>query len=416
MSYIDLYRKRLKLDGGSIAEAYINNTQRYIDKIFKESPNLKKATHLNKEIYVRFLSGKRMNNLTGVTEDYKKVLFQDLKYLVRIGDYIEFDDNCWIVIDTDSNLRNSAIVEKCNYTLKWIDKFNKIHKMPCYAENATFYSLGVKFEDVNTPDLKLKITMPWNKKSKGLYLGQRFLFHKRSAYIITSLDYTQASEQDCYGILSILMTQKGASIHPKDDLENDLAYNGSFDYNLSIKENDLILSKGDTLKLNPLLYVDGQLQNNDNYQFKWISSSEEIVNIDDNGLLTCVDNGIANITVMLKSNNDITNSIVCEITSVPTDNEEIKLEGDETLVWTTNQIFKASKIVNGIEDISVKFNFRIDYKESDTNVALLEVIDGTSCKITANDKQIRGNIVLIATDVESNKEIKKDIEIVGFFG
>lgn len=416
MSYIDLYRKRLKIDGGSISEAYINNTQRYIDKTFKESPNLKKAIHLNKEIYVRFLSGKRTNNLTGVTDDYKKVLFQDLKYLVRIGDYIEFDDNYWIVIDIDNNLRNSAIVEKCNYTLKWKDEFNKIHEMPCYTENATFYSLGVKFEDVNTPDLKLKITMPWNKKSKGLYLGQRFLFHKRSAYIITSLDYTQASEQDCYGILSILMTQKGTSIHPKDDLENDLAYNGSFDYNLSIKENDLILSKGDTLQLNPLLYMDGQLQNNNNYQFEWISSNEKIAYVDDNGLLTCVDNGVADITVMLKSNNNITNSIVCEVTSVPTDNEEIKLEGDEVLMWTTNQIFKASKIINGVEDTSIKFNFKIDYQESDTNVALLEVIDDTSCKITANDKRIRGNIVLIATDVESKKEIKKDIEIVGFFG
>ncbi|BDR74188.1 hypothetical protein K144316041_p20270 (plasmid) [Clostridium tetani] len=367
------------------------------------------------EIKVPCLIQQHTNPMDEYKEDRKLIA---LSNTIKKGDIIENYENATWLIVTDVDLDcyyYTCKIRKCNYTLKWKDKFNKIHKMPCYTENATFYSLGVKFEEISTPDLKLKITMPWNEDSKDLYLGQRFLFHK-SAYIITSLDYTQTYEQDCYGILSILMTQKGTSIHPKDDLENDLAYNGSFDYNLSIKENDLILSKDDILQLNPLLYIDGQLQNNNNYQFEWISSNEKIAYVDDNGLLTCVDNGVADITVMLKSNNNITNSIVCEVTSAPTDNEEIKLEGDEVLMWTTNQIFKASKIINGVEDTSIKFNFKIDYQESDTNVALLEVIDDTSCKITANDKRIRGNIVLIATDVESKKEIKKDIEIVGFFG
>lgn len=416
MDYIDLYKKRLGMSGKTLSEAYINNTQRYIDNTFKESPNLKKAIHLGKEIDVRFTSSKRINNLTGATSNYKKVLFQDLKYHTRIGDYIEFDNSHWIIIDKDDNLRNSVTIEKCNYALKWKDKFNKIHSMPCYAENATFYSLGVKFDEINTPDLKLKVIMPWNEETQYLYLGQRFLFHKRSAYMITSLDYTQVSQTNCHGTLGILMTQKGASILSKDDLDNDLAYNGSLDYDLSIKEDVLSLSIGDILQLNPILYVDNQLQNNNDYEYEWDIDNEEKAHIDDNGLLTCVDNGTINVTVKLKNNKNITDSVTYTIGTAISDNVEVELNGDTTITWTTNRVFKASRIVNGIEDKEAKFNFTIDYQENDKNIVSLETIDNTSCKIIANDKQIRGTVILKCKNVEEEAEFKNvDINIIGFF-
>ena len=63
-----------------------------------------------------------VNSTTGANQgdDWRKLLFQDLDKTVRIGALFQFDNNYWIVTNTEmlSNLTPTCVVRRCNNTLR----------------------------------------------------------------------------------------------------------------------------------------------------------------------------------------------------------------------------------------------------------------------------------------------------------
>lgn len=97
-------------------------------------------------------------------------------------------------------------------------------------------------------------------------------------------------------------------IHAEDDIENQLADNGSYQYTITIDANDMELTNGTSGTLTASIALNGE---DVNREIVWSSSNTSVVTIDDNGNYEVVgSNGQSSvITAMLNGNPAVANSI-----------------------------------------------------------------------------------------------------------
>lgn len=411
MSYIDLYKKRLGMSGGSVEDAYVNNTQRYIDNTFKKSPNLKKAIHLNEEIYVRVLSSKKTNGLSKKKDDYRKIIFQDLKYISNIGDYIQFDNMYWLIIDKDDNLKNSVTVEKCNSFLKWQDKYGNIYKYPCVSVQDTFYNTGVNItKPMTLGDGKLTIWVNYNKNTSKIRRDKRFIIGNHS-YKVTNDDITTSVLNDV-GIMALVM-EETEEIHG-DDFENQLANNSIEPLQIIIEGKDLI-KINDSIKLNSIVRRGNEVIKED---VVWTSSDNNIVKVDDNGIITGVNKGQCEITCQLRNNPNISDKITIEV------KEDI--QNNITYEFTTDFDYSPFEVPKGMgqtitihkynngNEVEGNFKFELDLKGVKEKDIEFKIINNSIYIKNLNISK-KTLIELIAIDIDNNEIIKKELILKGLF-
>jgi uncharacterized protein YjdB len=143
---------------------------------------------------------------------------------------------------------------------------------------------------------------------------------------------------------------------------------------------------------------------------EWSSSNPLIATVSSTGLVTGISNGNATITVKLKNNTSITDSINTNVRNVPVNNYEYVMSGNSTLKWLETQTYTAKKLNNGVE-IELPYTFTVDKPD----LVTLIVIDIKTCKLTGNDKLNTGTVVLTATNNYNPAEkITKQIKIVSY--
>ncbi|BDR67947.1 hypothetical protein K144312032_21750 [Clostridium tetani] len=347
---------------------------------------------------------KEYNNANASVDD--KIVFADVNTLNQ-GAILKYNNNKYLIIqeeETINNIYTKFIARKLDSIIN-IYINNKLQIIPCFIETS---AQDVLYAGLAIPAGNMRLTVQNNAITKQITENMRIIKFGYAWKVI-------AKTAEVKGLRYVYLEKTSTT-------ENDLIVDEIADYyKYNVKHNYVIKTNVATVELkenNTTELIATVTDNNtelENPTITYKSNNTDIAKIDDNGIVTGVAEGNTTISIVftdaegkeLKKDIDV---IVTKIKS----NNTYSIEGEAKLMWTTNQIYKITDQNKNLP--KSKFNFKIDYQESDTNVALLEVIDDTSCKITANDKRIRGNIVLIATDVESKKEIKKDIEIVGFFG
>lgn len=413
MDYIDLYKKRLGMSGKTLSEAYINNTQRYIDNTFKESPNLKKAIHLGKEIDIRVLSSKKTNGLSKIKDDYRKVIFQNLKYDSDKGDYIQFDGFYWLIIDKDDNLKNSVTVEKCNNNLKWEDAYGNIYNCPCVVSQDTFYNTGI---DVTKPMIlgsgKLTIWAKYDEYTSTIKRDKRFIVGNHP-YKVTNDDITTLII-DNVGIMTIIMEE--VEELDGDDFENQIA-NNSVEPLQIIIEGDSLVSVENTIRLNSIIKRGNKVVEE---EVIWISNDDTIAIVDDKGLIKGVSQGQCKITCQLKNNPKISDSFTIDVIEEPT-------EPSITYELTTDFDFSPFIVPKGMgqtitvhkynneNEIDGNFKFELDLKGVREKDVEFKTINNNQCYIKNLNIGTYTPIELIITDIESDEIIKKELTLKGLY-
>ena len=413
MDYIDLYKKRLGMSGKTLSEAYVNNTQRYIDNTFKESPNLKKAIHLGKEIDVRVLSSKKTNGLSKIKDDYRKVIFQDLKYNSNKGDYIQFEGFHWLIIDKDDNLKNSVTVEKCNNNLKWKDAYGNIYNCPCVVSQDTFYNTGI---DVTKPMIlgsgKLTIWAKYDEYTSTIKRDKRFIVGNHP-YKVTNDDVTTLIVDDV-GIMTIIMEE--VEELDGDDFENQIA-NNSVEPLQIIIEGDSLVSVENTIRLNSIIKRGTKVVEE---EVIWISNDDTIAIVDDKGLIKGVSQGQCRITCQLKNNPKISDSFTIDVIEEPT-------EPSITYELTTDFDFSPFIVPKGMgqtitvhkynneNEIDGSFKFELDLKGVKEKDVEFKTINNNQCYIKNLNIGTYTPIELIITDIESDEIIKKELILKGLY-
>ena len=119
--------------------------QALVDKTFTNSSTYQKSG-IEEEIAFGTLEFKpvicRVTTLidatTGqrVNDDYRKIIFPDIKHCPELGTRYRFENNIWIVYSLENILTatSSVYVRRCNNTINTEDKYGNIHKEPCVID------------------------------------------------------------------------------------------------------------------------------------------------------------------------------------------------------------------------------------------------------------------------------------------
>jgi hypothetical protein len=115
------------------------------------------------------------------SDDFKKILFQNITHPVSIGRKFYFDNNYWITINAEAikNLASSCVVRRLNNTLRWVDDLGNIWSEECvidYQIKRALDQVGAA-NDLILPGGYITVYCQLNSKTRNIKGGKtRFLF------------------------------------------------------------------------------------------------------------------------------------------------------------------------------------------------------------------------------------------------
>lgn len=199
MSYLDRYDSRLRVKGTKISEVTINQTKKYVNSVFQNSPTFK----------IVKLNGVSVDTVTGskYSSDRKLLLFRP-DTVINIGDRIESDSENFLIVDKEGNdVYPTAEIKLCSSSLSLkgqatktqigVDKFNfpvyedvegEPISVPCIVETS-IPTRNENGQPINLPLGQIKVTIPFTihediKEGKDISLYE-------DTYEIKGIDKTQ---------------------------------------------------------------------------------------------------------------------------------------------------------------------------------------------------------------------------------
>lgn len=180
---------------------------------------------------------------TKVSNDWRRLVFRDIRYEARLGTKFRFaingdpnipaeEKSIWLGVNLDSISPTSQIVVvRCNGTIGsvWFDEqgVKNYHYEPV-VQSTTLTSTSPSFNDIAIdPKSQLIITCQHNKYTKEYYINQRFIIGYDRVYKISNIiktDSLQTYNSLDVGVMTIYLDFDQNSA--KDDFINRIAYNG----------------------------------------------------------------------------------------------------------------------------------------------------------------------------------------------
>jgi hypothetical protein len=320
--YIDLFQKTMN-------EQFFNSSDWWT---IQEETYVGSRSYKNIDVRITHV----INAETGLKlgDDWKTVLFQDVNHPIELGKYYVFDNNTWLVINTEKikNLTGTCTIRRCNNTLRWIDEITGVfYEEPCAIEYLVkeprdYITQGSPFP---TPGGFLHIITQLNERTGKINENQRFLFGNRehwTGYKVTGTGINDFTNAETYNNESspILVLDMSANFvnDELDDIVNGITDVNTNLYTISLSSGNIQGSPLDTIWLFANVTYNG---NNVIRQIEWKSSNVSIASVNGNSgsaLVTFNTNGTCIITASVYGNpvND-----VCYVTvsASPTVNTEI---------------------------------------------------------------------------------------------
>ena len=254
--------------------------------------------------------------------DFTQLLFQDIDHETIQGLYYIFDNNYHIsyFYNRYDGLEKALAVRKCNNAMKIIDPENgSIFSIPCVID----YDMTSPSQQVSsyviTPNNHAIVMVQGNSDTLRLFkLNTRYMFNGRPFKLLA---YQNALLQDLLNQTPTLLYLDLYldELHDKDDIENGLAYNGEYDYNIQIDADNMELITGSTGNLSATVSVNGAETNG---EVIWSSSNPSVVTINLAGQYQVIgqSGATSTVTATLKGNP----AVSAEITIQVVDNESIQ--------------------------------------------------------------------------------------------
>lgn len=109
-------------------------------------------------------------------DEFKRIIFRDMDYQIRLGDIVEFGGYRWIVMQPKSlnAATSSAIIQRCNSVLKFTESTpltSNIIGIDCIITNKMNYTMDEKVIDI--PDGSLFAILPLDSNSMKIRLLPR---------------------------------------------------------------------------------------------------------------------------------------------------------------------------------------------------------------------------------------------------
>ena len=254
-------------------------------------------------------------------EDFRQLVFRNIdKQFIR-GLLYKFENSYWITDFTNPSqgLAADINVRRCNNWMRIVDPENgAIYSEPCVIDyDATSPSVQTSTYII-TPNNRLGVWVQANENTLRLFkLNTRYVFggrvFKLNAYqnaLLKDLDVPLPT----FLVLDLYLDEA----HAKDDIENQVAYNGDYNYILSFELQNMEVKQGNVGTLTPVLTLNSVSVNR---QLNYVSSDKNVVEVDEDGKYTVLGKSgdKATIKVWLEGNPNVNASIEFNIVDQPQD-------------------------------------------------------------------------------------------------
>lgn len=213
-----------------------------------------------------------INPTTGQSfgDDYRKIIYQNYSQNVLspqlnptgnsqrfLGKYYQFDNSTWLTINTNTivGALTTAIVRRCNNTLKWYDKTGVLHEWACvFDRDLTSTNLDEGSQGVAEIGADAVIQVQRNSETDSIPYNQRFIFDGHAFQIKQINNHVSSTYMEFY-VFEI-------QVQANDDLVNDIA-NSTGEITPATDEIQVLpqittLSQGNSQTFSVYRYVDGE--------------------------------------------------------------------------------------------------------------------------------------------------------------
>lgn len=199
MNYIEKFKKRMNLSGGSLRQEHINDSKEFLQEVFNDDASYTPNVYLwelgkleykdNEMLQIRLFNRKKSN-------DEITMKFQSFVN-INVGNilYDKNNNNFWICTESFDidEIHYQGKLTYCNWILKWQNEIGNILEYPCYVLNNTQRTDGEKFSNNMVVGSTQKlITLPCDNNTLSLNTSKRFYLDKRiknpTSYILTQND------------------------------------------------------------------------------------------------------------------------------------------------------------------------------------------------------------------------------------
>ena len=257
--------------------------------------------------------------------DFIKIYFRDIGHIAARGLYYQFFNSWWICNEFGhfSGIAQDCGLRRCNNVLKIVDPENgSVFSVPCVVDYDMSSPSAQVSSYIITPNNHATVMVQGNSDTLRLFkLNTRYIFGGRPFKLLA---YQNALIDDSIATTPTLLYLDLYldEIHAEDDIVNQLADNGSYQYSVEIDSADMKLTNGATGSLTASVSLNGEEVNR---EIVWSSSDLNIVTIDEQGnyQIAGTDGQSCTITATLQGNTSVTASI--QIVVVNTESLQAKI-------------------------------------------------------------------------------------------
>lgn len=318
------------------------------------------------------------------SNDFCKLIFKDINHRVIRGMMYQFDNNYWIINNYSkySGLVQQCGIRRCNNRLKIIDPLTgALQVIPCCVDYDMTSPSQQTSRYIITPNNHATVIVQGNELTERLFqLNTRYMLSGRPFKLLAYQNAVEYSEEDRHSTLLYLELYLD-ELRDGDDIIENIANNGDFNYSISINSSDMELVSGSTgnltadVKFNDL-EVDRPII--------WETSNKRVVTIEDGVYNVIGEAGTsAEISAILEGNNDVVSKIIIFVVDEDSVQPTIVIDPSFDKIRqneTTN--FNVSVEYNG-ETYTTFDEINVSIRDEDKPYAQLRKNDGNSYSLVA---------------------------------
>lgn len=398
----------------------LNLYQHYIDSQFTNASDwfdieeeLLNEVNQFQQIRVRLNSVVQSETGTKLSDDFRKIIFQDMAHARGLGYKYRFDDSIWLSINYDIYGKSTAscTIRKCRNVLKWIDPDNgALLEEACVFDN---YALKE-----NSPFFNAQITIPAgyvpvavqsNNRTKKIKLNQRFYFNGmcyKVWSIFNALNNPTFAEEPLIGLL-MGVDEVNAQ---EDDVINNIANYKSYIYTLDIAESDFSQNIGFKTQLHAnVMFNGGAVERPVN----WESSNIEAGTIDEFGNIELLSLGEVEFTCYLVGNPNVYSKIKVEVVDTIVETREIVITPQtDYILQGMSATFNVYEYLNGNKQDD---EFEFEALNVPRQYYVVQKVNGNQFTVTNVKKYTKNPLTIKITNVLNGESVNMNIELRGVF-
>lgn len=342
-------------------ESYQSLTQAWVDAQWKDTTLLKtvdEETEVGSNIFLPIEVWKNTVsefdiNVLKNAKDFRRLMFKSVKHPITRGRKYRFNNNFWLTYEETNEEEPycEILVRRCNNIAKWVDtETGAIIEEPCILDYTLSATNPKKDKDVIVAGGSVALIVQGNERTHKLEPNQRFIFSGKPYKYVAINNYMQ-NNYVTNEVPLLFLDCDLDMVQPDDDLRNNIANRGSYNYSINIIQDNTEQVNGFKGKL------DIEVKFNDEVVSRnVIWESNQFATVSQNGeyILTGNVGDIAQIKAYIDGNTSVYDIVDITIVNAVSDEYDLIIEPIYTKIYQNKiNTFTVTLHKNGVPQTDI---------------------------------------------------------------